>query len=65
MIRVNDDPIEWSDGLTVAEILTRCGFVYHSLIVKVNGKLVKPKLYGSCKVPDEAELRVIHMMTGG
>lgn len=65
MIRVNDDPFDWNKGMTVAKVLEICGFVYHSLIVKVNGRLVKPKHYETHEIPDEADIRVIHMMTGG
>jgi len=65
MIHVNDDPVEWQQGMTVTTVLDVCKYRYPCLIVKVNGELVKRKQYDTFAVPDEAEVKVIHMMTGG
>jgi thiamine biosynthesis protein ThiS len=65
MILVNGDPMPWSPGLTVAEILRLRKFIFPMLIVQVNGKLVKRPAYAQTEVPDSADVQVIHMMSGG
>ena len=65
MIHVNDDPVSWEKGMTVSKVLDVCNYRYPCLIVKVNGELVKKKQYETFSIPDEAEVKVIHMMTGG
>ncbi len=65
MITVNNEPLEWHDGMTVADILKIRNYIFRMLAVQVNGELVPRKAYGTTIVPDGAEVQVIHMISGG
>jgi len=65
MITVNSDPIAWAKDMTISTLLDVCKYRYPMIMVKVNGQLVKRKEFETYVVPDESDVRVIHMMTGG
>ncbi len=65
MITVNGDPLQHSDGMTVRDVLKARGFVFPLLIVKINGELVSRDAFDQTKVPDGADVNVLHLMSGG
>ena len=66
MILVNRrEQIAWEEGLTVARLLDRLRFTFPHIIVSINGELVRRDEYGARAVPDEADVRVVHLMAGG
>ncbi|HPW56997.1 MAG TPA: sulfur carrier protein ThiS [Thermoanaerobaculaceae bacterium] len=65
MIRVNDDPLEWHEGMTVRDVIVARNFKFPLLIVTVNGHLVPRPAYDATTVPDDATVRVLHLMSGG
>ena len=66
MILVNRrDEVAWEEGLTVARLLERLRFTFPHIIVSINGELVRRDEYGTRAVPDEADVRVVHLMAGG
>ena len=65
MITVNGNKIDWHEGMTIREILQVMRYSFRMLVIKVNGQLVKKGDYDSTTVPDEAEVHVIHLMSGG
>ncbi len=65
MITVNGHRIDWHEGMTIREILQVMKYSFRLLVIKVNGQLVKREAYDSTTVPDEAEVHVIHLMSGG
>jgi len=65
MLRVNDTPLEFEDGMTVRDILRRRNYVWRMIAVYVNGVLVPRGAYDTRQVPDGAEVKVIHQIAGG
>lgn len=66
MIRVNNrDEIEWEKGLTVSGLLERLNYTFPHIIVKVNGELVRKEDYDTYAIPDDADVRAIHLIAGG
>ena len=65
MITVNGNKIDWTPGMTVRDVLIVMNYTFRMLVVKVNGQLVKKADYDSSSVPDEAEVHVIHLISGG
>jgi sulfur carrier protein len=65
MISVNTEPMEWHDGMTVSDILKARNYVFRMIAVQVNGELVPRGTYEKTVVPDEADVQVIHMISGG
>ena len=65
MIQVNGDPMEWRDGMTVQDILDAKKYKFPMLIVNIGETHVSKEHYATTKVPDGAEVKVIHMLSGG
>jgi thiamine biosynthesis protein ThiS len=65
MITVNGQPLEWTEGMTVSDILRIKNFIFRMLAVSLNGTIVPRTEYQATKVPDGADVQVIHMISGG
>jgi sulfur carrier protein len=65
MITVNNTPMPHRPGMTVQDILDERNYVFRMLAVSVNGRIVARKDYKTTMVPDEADVQVIHMISGG
>ncbi|MBN2789921.1 MAG: sulfur carrier protein ThiS [Candidatus Delongbacteria bacterium] len=64
-ITVNDNVVEWNDGLTITELLKIMKYTFPMLIVKVNGELIRKDQYGTYLVPENSDVKVVHLMSGG
>ena len=65
MITAKDKRLEWHEGLTVREVLDTLGYNFPSVLVRVNGDLVRRKNWDTSVVPDEAEVEVRPIVAGG
>lgn len=65
MIRVNQEEMEWEAGMTVQDVLDRCKYTFPMIVVKVNDEVVRKEAYASYQVPDGADVKVIHLISGG
>lgn len=65
MITVNEEPLEWRDGMTVADILRAKNFKFPMLIISIDGVFVAKTAYASTPVPDGAVVSVVHLISGG
>jgi sulfur carrier protein len=65
MLVVNDEPLEYDPGMTVADILRKRNYIWRMLAVFVNGQFVRRGTYDVTPVPDGAEVKVIHQIAGG
>lgn len=65
MITVNNAPMPHRPGMTVQDILDERKYIFRMLAVSVNGQVVARKDYKTTVVPDEADVQVIHMISGG
>jgi len=66
MVRVNERlDVAWQEGMTVRDLLKACKFTFPLINVTVNGQLVRREEYDTFHVPDKADVRVIHLITGG
>ncbi len=65
MITVNGDAMDHTPGMTVADVLRIKNFIFRMLVVQVNGQLVKRPDYATAKIPDGADVQVIHLISGG
>ena len=64
-IVVNGDPIGWRDGMTVRDALRAKNYVFPLVIVTVDGTLVPRGSYDSTPVPSGADVKVVHLISGG
>ena len=66
MIRVNDKfDLEWHKGMTVDSILEILKFTFPMIVVSVNGRVVPRSEYGTTRIEDNDEVKVIHLVAGG
>lgn len=65
MITVNSEAMPHRPGMTVQDILDERKYIFRMLAVSVNGQIVARKDYAATKVPDGADVQVIHMISGG
>lgn len=65
MITAKGKRLEWHQGLTVRDVLHTLGYNYPSVLVRVNGAIVRRKVWDSTVVPDEAEIEVRPIVAGG
>lgn len=65
MITVNGDPSQWREGLTVSELLKEKNFKFRLISVWVNDNVIDKDRYEEAKIPDGADVQVIHNISGG
>ena len=65
MITAKGKRLEWRQGLTVRDVLNTLGYNYPSVLVRVNGTIVRRKVWDSTVVSDEAEVEVRPIVAGG
>jgi sulfur carrier protein len=65
MIQVNGDPLEWRVGMTVRDILVARNYRFPLLIVTIDDALIARQDYEIATVPDGANVKVVHLMSGG
>lgn len=65
MIRVNGEAFAWREGLSVQDILAAKRYTFPLLIVTVDDTHVARPDYPRTLVPDGADVKVVHLMSGG
>lgn len=62
---VNGDPLDWFEGMTVRDVLKAKNYIFKLLIITVNGTLVPRGSYDGAVVPAGADVKVVHLISGG
>lgn len=65
MIRVNNNDFPYEDQMTIDDILKKKRYMDHMIVVRINGKHVRPEDYKSRNVEDGDDVKVIHLFGGG
>ncbi|MBN1486261.1 MAG: sulfur carrier protein ThiS [Anaerolineae bacterium] len=66
MILVNQKhQVAWHKGITIRDVLKIMNYTYPHMAVRVNGTPVLDDQYDTYTIPDEADVRVIHLIAGG
>ncbi len=65
MITVNGEPMEWKKGMTVRDIINEKRYVFPLLAVWVDSASVPRDDFDTAEVPDNANVQIIHMISGG
>jgi sulfur carrier protein len=65
VITAKGKQLDWHEGLTVREVLDILGYNFPSVLVRVNGTIVRRKAWDSAVVPDEAQVEVRPIIAGG
>jgi len=64
-IRINGEPMEFREGMTVEDVLREKKFSFSLKTVFVNGQMVPRSDYASAKLKDGDDVQAIHLMSGG
>ncbi len=62
---VNEHKLPWKQGLVVQDALTMMNYTFKMLVIKLNGELIKRDAYLTTSIPEGADLKVIHLISGG
>jgi len=65
MIKVNDESVEWTPQLTISELLKKLKYSFPLLVIKIDDELIVKENYNSTKIKDGADIKIIHLMSGG
>jgi thiamine biosynthesis protein ThiS len=65
MITAKGESMDWHEGLTVQEVLSRLGYALPMVTVMLDGKAVLRDSWATTRVPDGATVAVYPMMSGG
>jgi sulfur carrier protein len=65
MIQVNGEPLAWQEDMTIRDVLIARKYIFPMLIITMNGTLVARRDYEITRVPDQADLQIVHLMSGG
>ena len=64
-ITVNKRNVDYVKDETVKDLLKRLKFTFPLVIVKINKDHVPRLKYSEVKIPENADIQVIHMISGG
>jgi len=65
MIVVNEEPLNWHEGMTIRDILRAKNYRFPMLIIHLDGVLIPKADYDTTTVLDGAVVQVIHLISGG
>ena len=65
MIKVRGKDHPWREGMTVAELLKELESSYSYAVVRVNNKVISRPNFEKSTIPDEAEIYLVPMISGG
>ena len=64
-LTVNNKPVSYVDQETIQDLLKRLKFTFPLVIVKINGKHISRDKFSEEIILDNADIKVIHMISGG
>lgn len=65
MIAVNEVEVKWHEGMTVSDALAAMNYDFAHITVTVNDHFVPTSEYNTHIIPDNADVRAIHLFHGG
>ena len=65
MIRIDDNPMPWNEGMTVASLLAQVEDAKFCSVVRLNGRLVSSPKFAQTLVPDNAVIQLLPLVAGG
>jgi len=65
MVRIADREFYWREGMTVADLLEELGDPYPYAMVRVSGRLISRPNFDKVAVPNNSEVFLIPLISGG
>ena len=57
--------LPWREKMTVQDVIHTMNYTFPHIIVTIDGELVQHDRYQVTEVPQNADVRIIHLMAGG
>ncbi|MCF7858164.1 MAG: sulfur carrier protein ThiS [Candidatus Cloacimonetes bacterium] len=64
-ITVNGNEINWEKDINIDDLLKKMNYTFKMIVVKIDGNLIKKNEYKSTIVYAGADVKVIHLVSGG
>lgn len=65
MIRVDGNIRQWSENMTIAQLLEQLEDVKFCSVVRINGKLISSPKFKTTIIPDKAVIQLLPLVAGG
>jgi thiamine biosynthesis protein ThiS len=65
MLNVNHTDYPYREGMTIKSLMEEKGFIFHRIIVKLNGMIVEDADYSAAMLKDGDNVEAIHVFAGG
>jgi len=65
MIEVDEKKIQWSDGMTITDLLKTTGNARFCSVIRLNGRLVSSPHFSTTRIPDKAKIQLLPLVAGG
>ena len=65
MLTVNNTEHPFHEGMTIKSLLDEKGFVFHRIVVKLNGDVVEDADFAETFLKDGDNVKAIHVFAGG
>lgn len=64
-ISVNKLKMNFKPDETVKQLLKRMNYIFPLIIVKIDNQLIPKEKYSEFLIPDNSEIEIIHLISGG
>jgi thiamine biosynthesis protein ThiS len=64
-IKVNGRKYNWIENETIKQLLQRIRYTFPLVVVKINDRVIPRREFSRVIVPDNSQINVIHMISGG
>jgi len=65
MIQVDEKPVQWFQGMTIADLLEQMEDVRFCSVVRLNGRLVSSPKFADTLIPKDAVIQLLPLVAGG
>ena len=65
MINLDGKEMPWHEGMTVTDLLKQIGDSHPYAVVRVNDTVVSRPNFDTYQIPDQAEILLVPMVSGG
>ncbi|MFH2090965.1 MAG: sulfur carrier protein ThiS [Pseudomonadota bacterium] len=65
MIFVDNTPMPWFEGMTLASLLKKLDHVEFCSVVRLNGKLISSPFFERTRIPENAQIELLPLVAGG
>ncbi len=64
-ITVNSRNVDFVEGETISKLMKRMNFVFPLVVVKLNSTVIPRSKFTETKIPDDAVVEIMHLISGG